>query len=218
MQSGIYKIENSLNGKRYIGSAVHLRERINNHRTRLNCGIHKNRHLQSAWNKHGASSFTFTPIIFCSPDDLLFYEQRCIDGYNAVNTGYNISPVAGNTRGRAPNSERNAKMAATKRGKKQTPEWVAARLAWRLDPVAKARAGRAVSAALKGKPKSPQHIANAAAAQRGKVLSAETKEKLRLINLGKKHGPRSPQARANLREGQRKRRAREGTTRLIQLT
>ena len=55
----IYKITNLVNGKFYIGSAVNLRLRMNGHRTRLNVGTHKNRHLQAAWKLYGRDSFKF---------------------------------------------------------------------------------------------------------------------------------------------------------------
>lgn len=186
MQSGIYMIENSLNGKFYVGSAVNLKGRINNHRTRLNCNIHKNAHLQAAWSKYGAENFTFRTLLICKPDDLLFYEQRALDSFKAVECGYNIAPIAGNTRGRANNPERNAKMAATKRGRKQTPEHLAARIAGMNKPESKARMAAGVSAALKGKPKTAEHIRNAANAQRGKTISEETREKIRASLIGRK--------------------------------
>jgi group I intron endonuclease len=188
IRSGVYKIENAVSGKIYIGSSVNLRERLRFHRTRLNCGHHDNSHLQRAWMKYGANAFTMTPILYCSRDDVLFYEQCCIDSFHAVECGYNVAPIAGNTVGRAPNPERNAKMAATKRGKRQSLELIASRTAWMKDPEKIAAAGRKISAALKGRPKSPEHIRKVAEAQVGKTISMETRERLRVANLGTKHG------------------------------
>ena len=64
-RSGIYAIVNTVNGKRYVGSAKRFRTRWNAHRAALNKGLHHSRHLQSAWNKYGAEAFVFTIIEFC---------------------------------------------------------------------------------------------------------------------------------------------------------
>lgn len=72
-----------------------------------------------------------------------------------------------------------------KRGKPQSPELIAKRAAGQtgikrgpLSAEAKAKMGAGVSAALKGKPKSPEHVAKVAAALRGRQVSAETRAKI----------------------------------------
>jgi group I intron endonuclease len=188
MDAGIYKIENLQNGKCYIGSAVNLRLRLNNHRTRLNCNLHKNAHLQSAWNKYGSDAFLFSKIIVCSKRDLVFYEQRCIDGYDAVGGGYNIAPQAGNNFGIKRRPEYIAKMAAAKRGKPKSPEALAALREAMQRPDVRAKLSASCKAAIR-KPKTPEHIRNAALAQVGKRVSDITRSKLRAAILGKKRGP-----------------------------
>lgn len=49
--SGIYEIVNTINGKRYVGSAVSLKRRWVDHRRDLRAGKHHSRHLQNAWAK-----------------------------------------------------------------------------------------------------------------------------------------------------------------------
>lgn len=93
--SCVYSITNSTNGKRYIGSAQDWRVRKTGHLRQLRAGNHHSVALQRAWNKHGEAAFSFSPIIVCSGKDLLFYEQRAIDGYDSVRCGYNIAKVAG---------------------------------------------------------------------------------------------------------------------------
>ena len=61
--SGIYKIANLVNGKRYIGGSVNLKHRLVCHKSGLRRGRHKNPHLQNAWNKYGEENFEFK-IIF----------------------------------------------------------------------------------------------------------------------------------------------------------
>lgn len=52
MIHAIYAILNTINDKVYVGSAVNLRLRWNNHRSQLNLNKHDCQHLQSAWNKY----------------------------------------------------------------------------------------------------------------------------------------------------------------------
>jgi len=56
MKSGIYQIKNTVNGKRYIGSAVNIKMRFQEHKKSLKKGTNSKR-LQHSWNKHGADSF-----------------------------------------------------------------------------------------------------------------------------------------------------------------
>ena len=59
MNSGIYKIENLINGKIYIGSSVDLLGRKNAHFSQLNRNIHGNKKLQNSFNKYGKDNFNF---------------------------------------------------------------------------------------------------------------------------------------------------------------
>lgn len=52
---GIYCIENIINGKKYIGQSINLKDRLYGHKTKLKHNKHKNRHLQFAVNKYGIS-------------------------------------------------------------------------------------------------------------------------------------------------------------------
>jgi group I intron endonuclease len=197
MISGIYKIENLLSGKLYIGSAVNLDNRLKHHRSRLRSGVHKNRHLQSAWNREGESLFAFETLLFCSREQLMFYEQRCIDGFDAVNSGYNIDPIAGKTVGRVPNAESVLKMAATKRGRQMSQSSRdAIRIAMNR-PEVRAKLATSCKAAFR-KPKTAEHIRNAANALRGRSVSTETRLKIAAANLGKKNGPHSAETRAKI--------------------
>lgn len=58
---GVYKIENILSKKVYIGSTVNsFSQRWNSHASQLRRGIHFNKHLQNSWNKHGEVNFEFS--------------------------------------------------------------------------------------------------------------------------------------------------------------
>jgi group I intron endonuclease len=116
--SGVYKIQNSIDGKVYIGSAANLRIRTRKHLQDLKRGDHSNKKLQNAWNKYGESTFEFYTLLICSKENLLMYEQLCIDGFDAVKSGYNICPTAGNTSGRTLPQEARSKISAAHKGNK----------------------------------------------------------------------------------------------------
>ncbi len=87
----IYKITNKINGKFYIGSTNNITKRWNNHKSKLNNGIHENSYLQLAWSKYGESSFEFSILEEVSNDNRIereiYYlnETKCYKrdiGYN----------------------------------------------------------------------------------------------------------------------------------------
>src|SRR5690242_4407239 len=79
--AGVYVISSLVSGKIYIGSAVNVHDRLRHHRHRLLANAHRNCHLQAAWNMYGSASFSMRPLLVCSVDDRVFYEQACIDGF-----------------------------------------------------------------------------------------------------------------------------------------
>lgn len=114
-KSGVYKITCVATGKFYIGSAVVLRRRRDQHFSSARMGNHKNEHLQSAWNKYGEDAFRFEVILVCKKEQVVFYEQRCLD---ALRPEFNKDPVAGSRLGSKHTEEAKKKMAAAKIGKK----------------------------------------------------------------------------------------------------
>lgn len=92
MNSGIYKIENKVNGKLYIGSTINFKKRWWKHKALLRHGKHPNSHLQASWIKYGENNFAFTIVEECSPNSLLCKEQYYMDTLNPV---YNQTLVAG---------------------------------------------------------------------------------------------------------------------------
>jgi len=88
---GIYKITNIINNKVYIGSAVSVFSRISSHKQMLNKQKHFNNHLQSSWNKYGASNFTFEMVEQCERELLREREEFWIKTLNSNNNkiGFN---------------------------------------------------------------------------------------------------------------------------------
>lgn len=93
---GIYKIENIVNKKIYVGSSNNIKRRWKEHINQLNSNSHPNRHLQFSWNKYGQNNFIFNILEECKEEDLINREQFYIDNLNVLNDsfGYNIAPYA----------------------------------------------------------------------------------------------------------------------------
>lgn len=90
---GVYKIENTKNGKKYIGSSKDMEKRFYQHKRDLNLGRHHSVKLQNAWNKVADKSvFVFQVVedVECL-DDLKVREQYYIDLYDTYYSGYNCS-------------------------------------------------------------------------------------------------------------------------------
>ena len=95
---GIYKIENKVNRKVYIGESLDIEVRWIKHIEDLNNNKHHSYKLQSDWNKYGDNNFEFTIIAVL--DDrikklvdrhlLFLYENRYINKFNSIEDGYNI--------------------------------------------------------------------------------------------------------------------------------
>jgi len=142
----------------------------------------------------------FSSECFCYVREMIctFTRQRCLDRFEVVRKGYNKSPTAGTVLGIKRSPEYIAKMAAAKRGLRRSPESLAKLRKTLSQPELKARIAAGVSAALRGKPKSPEHVRNAALALVGKTVTQETRAKLRAANLGKINGPHTIETRLKI--------------------
>ncbi len=107
MRSGIYKIENVLNDKFYIGSAIILNKRKNQHFYYLRKNKHPNVHLQRSFNKHEEKNFKFSIIELCDRKYLIEREQYYID---ILNPDFNICKIAGSSLGRKVSEQTIIKM------------------------------------------------------------------------------------------------------------
>lgn len=116
---GIYVIENTVNGNRYIGSACNLTKRKNLHLFRFRHKCHDNTYLQYAYEKYGEESFKFRPILYCERFELLRYEQALLD---KLNPEYNIARTAGNTLGCKRTEDAKRKISEKNTGRKDSEE------------------------------------------------------------------------------------------------
>lgn len=86
---GIYRIENLINHKSYIGQSVDIYERWTEHRRELNNKTHNNEHLTRAWHKYKEDNFKFTILEKCKEESLNDREIYWIECYDAYYNGYN---------------------------------------------------------------------------------------------------------------------------------
>jgi len=77
-QCGVYLIRCEPTGIIYVGASVHDVKRIREHFYRLEKGVHRNRHLQSAYNEYGKDSFSSKVLLYCDPINLEMYEKQII--------------------------------------------------------------------------------------------------------------------------------------------
>lgn len=109
MTSGIYVISNTVNGNRYIGSAVNIAQRFRTHKSALKNGKHGNSHLQNAVAKYGLDAFLFEILEEVSVELLIEREQFYLDSEQPE---YNVCPIAGNTLGRKASAETRRRQSA----------------------------------------------------------------------------------------------------------
>lgn len=95
MTCGIYKIENLINKKIYVGQSIDIEERFKKHlRAKDNFYIHK------ALEKYGKINFNFQIIEECPVEKLNEREIYWINYYNSlIPNGYNMIPGGSNGMG-----------------------------------------------------------------------------------------------------------------------
>lgn len=184
-ECGIYKLT-SPSGKFYVGSSCNIKRRLQQHGSKARLGKHGNSKLQAAFNKYGTLKADI--LLVCRVEDLIFYEQLCIDTFAPP---YNQSPIAGPkiSLGKTFTPEHRANMSAALRGRPCSPETRAKMRVAHKGKVLSPEHREKISAAKKGKrlpPFSPIHCARLSAAKIGHVLSAESRSKLAASQTGKK--------------------------------
>lgn len=89
---GIYKIENLVNGKCYIGQSVDVKRRWRSHRSCAFNPASKNYDcpLYRAIRKYSLNNFSFEVLEECDRDSLNKRETYWIRAFNSMNNGYNL--------------------------------------------------------------------------------------------------------------------------------
>lgn len=199
MASGIYKIENTVNGKLYIGSAVSLAGRWRQHKSALRRGDHHNVKLRHAWKKHGADAFKFVTLeVVTDLSQLVAREQVWID---TANPYYNICRVAGSILGIKRSAETLEKMRGKKRTVEQRQNMSAAQRGKKRSPLSEEHKAKIKASCVgknAGRKLSPEHCAAMAERMRGTKMSVETRAKMSAAAQGKPKPPRTDEHKAKI--------------------
>lgn len=123
-KSGIYRWNNLINGKSYIGSSVNLTIRLRiyysfqtlNKRLTASSSI-----IYKTILKHGYSNFSLDILEYCEPDKLVEREQYYID---LLNPEYNILKKAYSRLGHKHTEKARKAMSIAKTGRKHTQETI----------------------------------------------------------------------------------------------
>lgn len=107
---GIYRIENLINHKSYIGQSVDIYKRWQEHIWALDNKYHNNKHLMRAWHKYKEHNFQFTIIKQCKENELNKQEIFWIDYYDAYYNGYNQTKGGDGCSGKVWTEEERAKI------------------------------------------------------------------------------------------------------------
>lgn len=187
--SGIYKIQSKIHPDRYyIGSGGNLRKRWIQHLTKLKQGNH-NPKLQSHYNKYGEEDLIFIIIEPCFSEFLVIREQYYID---TLTPFFNIRKIANSNLGIKFSDETKKKLSKSHLGYKHTDEQRRKISEYHTGRKKSPETRLRMSLAQKKQVHSEERCRNNGKAKkgntfrRGSVLTEETKNKIRVANLGKK--------------------------------
>jgi len=201
-KSGIYEITNTINGHRYVGSAVDLPKRKRNHWCMLRGMRHFNRYLQNAWNKYSEDAFRFKVIEHWEPEFLISFEQWWM---NMLQPEYNICKVAGSRLGVQFTDEHKAKIGAANKGQGLGRELSDSHRA-------KLSASMMGNQHALGHKQSASHRAKISAANKGYKHTTEARSNMSVATMGNQRAlghKHTDEARANMSAAQQRRRATE---------
>lgn len=115
--TGIYCFKNLINQKVYIGQAVDIQKRYEQHLRNINNPKHQETFYR-ALRKYGIDNFSFEVLQQCSIDELSDLEIRYIDKYNAYfDGGYNETKGGEGCLGYKHNQEAKEKMSRARKGR-----------------------------------------------------------------------------------------------------
>ena len=126
-RSVIYCFHCILTGKKYIGRTINERQRINHHLLNYKYEYKSKNKFYSSLKKYGVENFIYGVIEEC--DISLLNERECyyINLYDTIDNGLNTTS-GGESGGNKHNIETREKMSLSRKGKKQTENWIENRI------------------------------------------------------------------------------------------
>lgn len=167
--SGIYKIENTITHKVYIGQSCDIYTRWQHHIGRLKIGKHYNSHLQKSWDKYGSENFSFEILERCNKEQIDNRERFYIKKYNSTNYEYGYNLESGGSLYKTHSEETKRKISEGNKGKTCSDE-------------SKKRMSEIQKVAQRGKKLSDVTKRKIGEALKGRVYSDETIEKFRELH------------------------------------
>ena len=189
---GIYKIENLITHKVYIGQSKNIKNRWKEHIYALNNDKHINIYLQRAWNKYGQENFNFESLEECTKKELnnketYWFNIYYPNVYNLHRTGdsHNMSQeikdkISKSEKGKVL-SEKSRQKIREKRKLQVFSKETRLKMAENMKRRNRARKG------LPGHKLSGWHKQRISLAQKGRKRTQEEIEKNRINYLGRKH-------------------------------
>jgi len=192
---GIYKIENLVTGRVYVGSSNHINRRWELHKKNLQSKTHFNSYLQNSYTKYGVGAFKFSVVEECEKEKLIEREQFWFEYYRKELGVFNLKPeFVNNSRGiklKPHSEETKQKIRQANLGKKRTEQ-----TRRRISEAQKIRNSNSKKPFSKTQ-KDTIHI-NRVSHKKRPPISDETRAKMR--ESSKKRPPISDETRAKMRK------------------
>jgi group I intron endonuclease len=177
----VYLIRNTVSGGVYVGQTIQdYRIRWRRHRDDLTRGVHDNPHLQRSWNKYGADAFAVEVVEVVSDQGALdeaeqrwivdlrakgikVYNQKIGGKFGGALTEETRRKISEAGKGRVVSTETRRKLSEAKQGRANilTPD------------------GRASIQEAAKRPRTDEHKRKISAGSKGRIVSEETRQKLR---------------------------------------
>jgi group I intron endonuclease len=120
MSSGVYIIRCKPTGRRYIGSSKRsIENRFSNHLALLRKGAHTSIKMQEDWRKYGQTSFEFSIVLICRPDQARLEEQKILNQGGRL---YNQHKQASSPKGMKYSKEVRLKMSEKAKERNARPD------------------------------------------------------------------------------------------------
>ena len=182
--SGIYQIQSKIKPIRiYVGSAINVSKRRQQHTSLLRRCSHPNKKLQRHYNKYGEEDLVFSVLLGCEKRELTEKEQFFID---SLKPWFNLRPHANSNLGIKFSMGARQNMSKAHIGNKWTESQRVKMIKILTGRPMSEKSRKALDERNKVMRNSPETRDKISKAQIGKKLSAEHKEKLRQVGYKRK--------------------------------